>query len=132
MSTFKVPSLAKACLISIGLVLITPIVAESRAGIPGWKQGGCSDGGCYYYKVIRRDYPFVVAKVKVKDAISRINSPAYRVMDMEQEFNCDNWKSRKRDYASIDSKPYRWMSWEKWKDVNPGTVGEDNLKAVCG
>lgn len=125
------PSPAKTCLVSLGLVLITPTVAESRAGIPGWKQGGCSDGACYYYKVIRRDYPFAVAKVKIKDALSRINSPAYRVMDVEQEFNCENWESRKRDYASIDSKPYRWMGWGNWKDVVPGTVGEDNLKAVC-
>ena len=128
-SSLPVPSLAKTCLVSLGLLFITPAVVEAQVGTPSWRQGGCSDKGCQYFKVIRRDYPFVLAKAK--DTFPGLGLKTYHVKDEEKEFNCDAWKYRTRVYYSRHNGPYKWGAWDNWTDILPGTVAEANLRAVC-
>ena len=124
-------NLTKACFVSLGLLLIVPPLANAQVGSPNWRKGGCSNrGGCNYFKVIRRNYPFVLAKEKTTMK-GNICDKFYCTKDTEVEFNCDGWQSRFRYYSSTDGKPYKWEKWTNWSDILPGTVGEGNLRAAC-
>ena len=124
-----VSRLAKACFVSLGLLLIASPFANAQVGSPSWRQGGCVEDGCYYYRVIRRDYPFILTKTKLTTE-STCNK-YYCAKDRETEFNCDGWKSRRRTYISSIGKTNGWSEWGKWKDILPGTVGAANLRAAC-
>ena len=124
------PHLFKFCVLSLGLLLVFPPLAEAQVSSPGWRKGGCTKKGCNYFKVINRDYPFVIAKMK--DTINEFTCDEYYcIKELKKEFNCETGKSRFRKYRSHNRGPYEWSKWSEWDGIYPGTVGEFDLRAAC-
>ena len=89
----------------IGGSFLIPVPAEARNG---WMKGGCEmDGGCYYQKVISKNWPYVTFKSNTP------YGPFTEVAD------CQQWRKRYSDEPG------------RWKDVMPGSIGEANMRNVC-
>ena len=121
-------NLGKATLTA--LVLGTALTAPALAQVApnGWIKGGCDDDGCSYFKRISATPPFII--VKARDTRP---TKGYTRLEQLNEYDCKGWKYRFKPKFQVH-KTGQVVSnsrWFDWKDILPGTVGEQNLRAAC-
>ncbi len=98
------PFLAAAVVTAGSFVAAAPdALAQCRNG---WCKVGCSDSGCYYVRVIDRDYPI------------------YKV----EESGPDRTK-----IVYFDCQQYKWKNegWDSWTQMMPGSIGEAVIETAC-
>ena len=87
------------------IVVDAPAFAQCRNG---WCRADCSKYGCYYVRVISRNWPIVMAEE---------NGP---VLNRIKLFDCQQ---------------YKWMTvggTGQWFQMMPGSIGETVLETACG
>ena len=121
-------NLGKATLTA--LVLGTALTAPALAQVApnGWIQGGCDDDGCSYFKRRSASPPFII----VEERNTRPPVKGTTMLEELTEYDCRGWRYRYKFKAKLPSSGrVISKSWGPWKDVLPGTVGEQDLRASC-